>query len=61
MRTMSTTQAARKLGYSDDTIRRQAERGSIPAVRVGRTWRVSAEWVERVVLKLRPAATTATR
>ncbi|AKF08875.1 excisionase family DNA-binding protein [Sandaracinus amylolyticus] len=61
MRTISTTQAAAKLGYSDDTIRRQCEAGRIPAVRVGRTWKVSAEWVERALLKLRGGSTTVTR
>lgn len=52
MRNYTTTQVAAKLGYSDDTIRRQCEAGRIPCVRVGRNYRIDGAWVERALLKL---------
>lgn len=40
-----TTPAAAYLGLHPSTLRRHAQRGSIPAVRMGSDWRFPARWL----------------
>ena len=48
---MSTDQLAKYLKLNPDTIRRQAEKRTIPSIRIGRVWRFSKmvidEWIKQ--------------
>lgn len=47
---LSTGRAAAMVGVSDRTLRREADRGRIPAITTpGGHWRVPAAWVRRQV------------
>lgn len=40
---LSTEEVARRLGVDPVTVRRLAQRGELPAVRVGKQWRFDAD------------------
>lgn len=48
-RTLSTAQAGRALGLSDDAVRAAIGRGLLTGVRVGRLWRVDAGDVDALL------------
>lgn len=50
-RWLTTGQVARRLGWSDDTIRRRCEDGTISgALRLGEgQWRIPADWLRAIL------------
>lgn len=56
---MSAGEAAQAYGVSPDTIYRALKAGTlpVPAVKVGRQWRIHRESVERFVATFSPAGT----
>lgn len=49
-RTLSVSEAAEMLGVSVRTGYRMVDAGEIPAVRIGRSLRVPADWVDQVLV-----------
>jgi excisionase family DNA binding protein len=54
-RCLTIAEAAEWLSVDHKTVRRMVERGEIPALRVGRVWRIEPEEI-RAALAHRPAA-----
>lgn len=48
-RTLSVAEAAEMLGVSTRTGYRMVDAGEIPAIRIGRSLRVPADWVDQVL------------
>lgn len=53
----TTVQAAELLGLHRNTILKHIDRGEMPAVKVGRNYRIPAEWLDRYMEAIADALT----
>ena len=54
-RVLTTDEVAEILRLHPTTVRRRAESGDIPALRIGRVWRFPARWIEKYITAIEQA------